>query len=37
VSTSVLSSPKITESEIESIAKMANVSEEILRIVGSNR
>ena len=37
VSTSVLSSPKITESEIESIARMTNVSEEILRIVGSNR
>jgi hypothetical protein len=37
VCTSVLSSPKITESEIESIAKMANVSEEILRIVGNNR
>lgn len=37
VSTAVLSSPKMTESEIESIAKMANVSEEILRIVGSNR
>ena len=37
VSTAVLSSPKITESEIESIAKMANVSDEILRIVGNNR
>jgi hypothetical protein len=37
VSTAVLSSPKMTESEIESIAKMANVSEEILRIIGSNR
>jgi hypothetical protein len=37
VSTSVLSSPKLTESEIEAIAKMQNVSEEILRIVGSNR
>jgi len=37
VSTAVLSSPKMTESEIESIAKMANVSEEILRIVGNNR
>ena len=37
VSTSVLSSPKITESEIEAIARMANVSEEILRIIGSNR
>ena len=37
VSTSVLSSPKLTESEVEAIAKMANVGEEILRIVGSNR
>ena len=37
VSTSVLSSPKLTETEIEAIAKMANVGEEILRIVGSNR
>lgn len=37
VSTAVLSSPKLTESEVESIAKMANVSEEILRIVAGNR
>jgi hypothetical protein len=37
VSTAVLSSPKMTESEIEAIAKMANVSEEILRIIGGNR
>lgn len=37
VSASVLSSPKLTESEIEAIAKMANVSEDTLRIVGSNR
>ena len=37
VSVSVLSSPKITESEVESFAKMANVSEEILRIIGQNR
>ncbi len=37
VSTSVLSSPKLTETEVEAIAKMANVSEEILRIVGTNR
>jgi len=37
VSTAVLSSPKITESEIEAIAKMANVSEETLRIVAGNR
>ncbi len=37
VSTAVLSSPKLTESEVEAIAKMANVSEEILRIVAGNR
>ena len=37
VSTSVLSSPKLTETEVEAIAKMTNVGEEILRIVGANR
>lgn len=37
VSVSVLSSPKLTESEVESFAKMANISEEILRIIGQNR
>jgi hypothetical protein len=37
VSVSVLSSPKLSESEVESFAKMANVSEEVLRIIGSNR
>jgi hypothetical protein len=37
VSSAVLSSPKITESEIEAIAKMANVSEEILRVIGNSR
>ncbi len=37
VSVSVLSSPKITESEVENFSKMANVSEEILRIIGQNR
>lgn len=37
VSVSVLSSPKVTESEIEGFAKMANVSEEVLRIIGMNR
>jgi hypothetical protein len=37
VSVSVLSSPKITDSEVENFAKMANVSEEILRIIGMNR
>ncbi len=37
VSVGVLSSPKLTESEVEAFAKMANVSEEVLRIVGNNR
>lgn len=37
VSTSVLSSPKINETEVESIAKMANVSEEILRLIAASR
>jgi hypothetical protein len=37
VAVSVLSSPKVTDSEIESIAKMANVSDEILRMIGFSR
>ena len=37
VSSSVLSSPKLTESEVEAFAKLANVSEEILRTIGMNR
>jgi hypothetical protein len=37
VSVAVLSSPKLTETEVESIAKMANVSDEILRIIGQTR
>jgi hypothetical protein len=37
VGVAVLSSPKLTEAEVESIAKMANVSEEILRIIGHTR
>ena len=37
VSSAVLSSPKLTESEVEGIAKMANVSEEVLRIISMNR
>ncbi len=37
VSTSVLSSPKMTETEIEAIAKMGSVSEDILRIIGNTR
>jgi hypothetical protein len=37
VAVAVLSSPKMTESEIESIAKMASVSDEILRIIANTR
>jgi hypothetical protein len=37
VSAAVLSSPKLTESEIETFARMANVSEEVLRTIGLNR
>jgi hypothetical protein len=37
VSSAVLSSPKLTESEVEVIARMTNVSDEVLRIVGHNR
>jgi hypothetical protein len=37
VGAAVLSSPKMSENEIESIARMANVSEDILRIIAQNR
>jgi hypothetical protein len=37
VAVAVLSSPKLSESEIESIARMANVSDEILRIIAGTR
>jgi hypothetical protein len=37
VSTAVLASPKLTEVEIENFARMQNVSEEVLRIIGSSR
>jgi hypothetical protein len=37
ISTSVLSSPKVNEQEIESFARMASVSEDVLRIIGANR
>ena len=37
VAAAVLSSPKMTENEIESIARMANVSEDVLRIIAQNR
>ena len=34
---SVLSSPKVSLPEVESFARMQNVSEDVLRIIGSNR
>jgi hypothetical protein len=37
VSAAVLSSPKLTETEVEAFARMANVSEEVLRIIAGNR
>ncbi|HUR35009.1 MAG TPA: hypothetical protein VM032_14500 [Vicinamibacterales bacterium] len=37
VAAAVLSSPKVTESEVEGFAKMATVSEEVLRAIGMNR
>lgn len=37
VSAAVMSSPKLTIAEIESFAKMANVSEDVLRAIGNNR
>jgi hypothetical protein len=33
----VLSSPKLSDSEVENFAKLANVSEETLRTIGMNR
>jgi hypothetical protein len=37
VATAVLGSPRVTEAEIESFAGMKNVSDEILRIIGTHR
>ncbi|HEX6976151.1 MAG TPA: hypothetical protein VF147_17210, partial [Vicinamibacterales bacterium] len=37
VAAAVLSSPKLTESEVEAFAKMANVSEDVLRVIAMNR
>jgi hypothetical protein len=37
VAVAVLSSPKLSDTEVESIAKMANVSDEILRMIGFSR
>jgi hypothetical protein len=37
VSAAVLSSPKLTDAEVEAFTKMGNVSEDVLRIIGMNR
>lgn len=37
IAAAVLSSPKLTENEVEAIARMANVSDEVLRIIALNR
>jgi hypothetical protein len=37
VAAAVLSSPKLTESEVEAFAKMANVTEDVLRVIAMNR
>jgi hypothetical protein len=37
IAVAVLSSPKLTEQEVEAIARMANVPEDVLRIIASNR
>ena len=37
VAVAVLSSPKVTETEIESIARMASISDEILRLIANTR
>lgn len=37
VASAVLSSPKLTDAEVEGFARMANVSDEVLRTIASNR
>lgn len=37
VAVAVLSSPKLTEAEVEGFARMANLSEDVLRIIATNR
>jgi Asp-tRNA(Asn)/Glu-tRNA(Gln) amidotransferase B subunit len=37
IAAAVLSSPKLNDAEIEGFSRMANVSEEVLRVIGSNR
>ena len=36
IAAAVLSSPKLSEPEVEGFARMASISDEILRIIGSN-
>jgi hypothetical protein len=37
IANSVLSSPKLSDSEVEAFARMASVSEDVLRTIGANR
>ncbi len=37
VASAVLSCPKVTEQEVETFARMANVSDDILRTIGATR
>jgi hypothetical protein len=37
ISAAVLSSPKLSEQEVESISRMANVSDDVLRVIAQNR
>jgi Asp-tRNA(Asn)/Glu-tRNA(Gln) amidotransferase B subunit len=37
VASAVLSSPKLMDAEVEAFAKMANVTEEVLRVIAANR
>jgi len=37
IAAAVLSSPKLTEAEVANFSRMANVSEDVLRIIGTNR
>ena len=37
VAVAVLSSPKLTEAEVEGFSRMANLSEDVLRIIATNR
>jgi len=37
IAAAVLSSPRLTDSEVESFARMTSVGEEVLRVIGNNR